>query len=272
MAFVNPDDYKALTVNHTGDKSDGLYRRESDGQLVLIKGSEVVNSGLDPSQTCRVFEDFLGSTTIPASADTAQGPWLCKDTSAAGAPTLAVSADYDAGAFELKVAANDEAEVLTLYWGDQQNIDPAYDPIMTCRVKVVATPAATDTIVFGLAAAQADVLDNVTSNAWFRIEGANLTLLAESDDGTTDTDDTATGVTLMANTWYEFKIDATDHEDVKMYYRATLGCVWTQLAASTTFKIHSTTSLQPFVQVQKTGGATQVDVLIDYIDVQWRRN
>lgn len=271
MAFVNPDDYKALTINHSEDSSDGLYRRESDGQLVLVRGSEVVQ-GLDPALTCRVFEDFIGTTAVPASADTSQSVWLTKDTSAAGAPTLAVSDDYDAGAFELKVAANDEAEVLTLYWGDQQNIDPAYDPIMTCRLKVVATPAATDTIVFGLASAQNDTPDSVASNAWFRIEGANLNPVIEADNGTTDTDDKSTGITLTANTWYEFRVDATNHLAVRYFYRATLGGDWTELTTSDTFKVHATTGLQPFVQVQKSGGVTQVDVLIDYIDVQWRRN
>jgi len=267
MAQVHPDNYRALGMQSEAGSSNGLFVEVATGQVVTMKDSVVVGYA-DPSLHCRVTEDFLGK-----ALNVTDSIWGVKDTSSAGTPTAAILADADCGQFEFKFSSNDEAQVLTLYWNDELNIDPAQGPVMTCRLKTVAQLLSTDTLVLGLASAQNDAADSVASHAWFRIQGANDNLLVESDNGSVDNDDDDTGVDVTADTFAEFKVDASNYLDVKFYYRATLGGEWTDVTpSSATYKLHATTGLQPFVQIQKSGGAGETDFLIDYVDVAWKRN
>lgn len=57
----------------------------------------------------------------------------------------------------------------------------------------------------GLAGADNATLDNIAANCWLRCAGSNAVVL-ETDDGVTDVDDIASGLTL-ADEWRRFAID-----------------------------------------------------------------
>ena len=281
MGTVDQDKYKELGINHDPSSGDGLYLGDPTNGLgdanhaVLVEDGEVVTR-LPGARRCCVFEDFVGPVVIADQGTPGDSPWVTKDTSAAGAPTLAILGDANNGQFKLTMAANDEVENLCLYWNDELNIPYNGNPIFQTRLQLPTALIATDMLAFGLASARNDTLDTVAEAAWFRVEGANLNLLVETDDDTTNDDDNDTTVDLVAATWYEFKIDMSDLTDVKFYYRASTDpsavSTWTELLASTTFNMSALgTNLQPVIQVQKSGGAGTAGFIIDYIEVSWGR-
>jgi hypothetical protein len=224
---------------------------------------------IDRSRRVHVFEDFVGR-----ALNVTDGIFAVKDTSAAGTPTQAIVADAADGQFAMAFSNTNEAQILTLYTNDEQNIPSAKKPVVIFRLKTVAeTGGAIDSatiLAFGLASAQNDTLDSVASHAWFRLSGSQV-LTLESDDGTTDNDDKTTGVTLTDDTFYEFMVDATVRTDVKFYYRASTAEQWTRLGnQGVTFTVDSA-ALQPFVQIQKAADTNTDAVRIDYVSVSWDR-
>ena len=232
-----------------------------------------------------VNEDFVGDFVAPdvGTPDGSQGPWV----STATLQTTAVvqKADHDNGAVELKLDNGNEVGDITLYWGDESNIDSDTEPFCIFRVMIQTAPAAADTLSFGLMGAQNDLIESVANNAYFGVAGADLNLDVASDDASTDVDNTDTGVDVVAGTWYEFLVslnsmhgatrddtDGATATDVHFFYRAALGGDWTQLLTTTTFSIGADVQLQPFVQVEKTSGTTTPDLLVDYIKCYWERS
>ncbi len=274
MAQVSAENFRALAPQAEPNYSNGQFVEQATGNVVTLKDSEVVDWH-DRSLYCRVFEDFLGNVDLPKTGDTVvntSSPLFVYDKSDAGAPTAAASADADSGVYALTIAANDEVEALVLAFGDNRSIDPAQGPVATFRLTPSAITAANDKIVFGLGSDRADDPDSVASNAWFCITGANLNLLVESDDGTTDNDDDDTGVDIVAGTFYEYRVDASNYADVKFYYRTSLGGAWIDVTPSgVTYALHATTGLQPYVHCGKASGAGTPTLLIDYVDVVWKR-
>lgn len=190
--------------------------------------------------------------------------WTIKDTSASGTPTYVNSA---AGAV-LTLAATSEAEIVTLYQNDVLIYDIDQIQSISFDAKVSGIDAAT-TLCFGLASAQNDTADSVTANAWFRMEGSASTsnVVVETDDGTNDNDDKATGTTL-ASTMKRFTIafgesgGAANTKDVRFYIDNQ------RVASTTTFDMSNYTSgLQPFVQLQKASGTGTPAVTIRRVQV-----
>ena len=120
-------------------------------------------------------------------------------------------------------------------------------------------------LAFGLASARNDAIDSIANHASFRLIGSTA-VVVESDDGTTDKDDVATGTTL-GSTYKKFVIDFTGGKsNVKFYINDA------RVAASTTFDMSAaTSSLQPYVQIQKTAATDADAVTIDYVKVVCKR-
>lgn len=138
----------------------------------------------------RKVYDFLGATTPPASAD--GGPWLKADTSSSGAPTMTTATG---GTLDLTLASTSEVENLCLYWGDKLSLD--IDELLRVEIlaSITASVDSSVTATFGVASARADDTDALAAAALFKLAGSN-TVVVETDDGTNDNDDTATGLTL----------------------------------------------------------------------------
>ena len=207
-------------------------------------------------------DDFLGMTvTLPASANIGS-PWLVDDTSAAGTPTFVRSGS----AAVLTLASNVEVENVCLHFGDVLPFDIDDILSMEFRAKVTATLDATTTIVMGLGDTRDDDPDAVIANAFFKLAGSNA-IVVESDDGTTDLDDKATGVSLAA-TYKKFVISfAGGKSDVRFFVDGA------RVAASTTFDMSAySAGLQPIFQIQKTSDANVDALTIDYVRIVSRRS
>ena len=201
----------------------------------------------DLGGTGGLFEDFLGS----AGADL-PSPWAVHDTSAAGSPTTDYVSAGAGGLFRLANDAQSEAQNLALY--------------MEARIRLNTAGAAftaDQRLVVGLAAARNATLDSNASHVWFRIEGANLNILIEGDDGVTDTNDTDTGIDYVDNEFLVLGIDMTTLSAVKFYVDGVEVATTIDVSA-----LLSDDGLQPYIEMQRDAG-TEVETLdIDYVFVR----
>ena len=101
--------------------------------------------------------------------------------------------------------------------------------------------------------------------AWFRVEGANLNILKETDDGTTDTDDTDTTIDIVDNTWTRLRIDMTTLAAVAFSVDGVAAG-----GAAMSIPLASG-NLQPFIEQQKDAGAEVETLDIDYVLISWAR-
>lgn len=206
--------------------------------------------------------DFFGHGSFTATQGD-NGLLRIKDTSSGGTPTYAFVDGSSSGEVKLTFSNDNEIQILTLYQGDilQYDIDKIRE--FEARVKVsTATLDSANSLVIGLAGDQNDTLDSVAQNCWFRLAGSN-TIVVESDDGTNDNDDKATGKTL-STTYVDLKISfALGTSDVRFFIDGQ------PVATTTTFDMSNYTgSLQLYVQLQKTADTNTDSVTIDRISVR----
>jgi hypothetical protein len=212
---------------------------------------------------------------LPKISDTVGfNGYVIKDTSSAGTPTYVGSAD----GLKLTLAATDEAEVVTLYWGNVLGILPAnIERIIFRDVKVSATLV--DEVAIGLGSAQNDTLDSFTTNCWFKLTGSNV-IVCESDDGTNDVDDKATGLSL-STTALTLEIDftteiysaskATSKGQQAAFYVTDGNGVRRRVADQVAFNMANVaTGVQPIIQIQKASGTTTPNVSVREIEVYYR--
>lgn len=197
-------------------------------------------------------DQFRGHRVYSPTAGSNVGHnWIITDTSAAGAPT---HAPVDGGkGLKVDMASTSEAENLCASWGDILGVD--IDDILEVRIRIKqnqATIDAASSLAFGVAGDRNDAIDSVAQHALFRLIGSNA-IVCESDDGTTDVDDVATGKSLT-NAPKDFIISfARSKADVRFFADGQ------PVAEGTTFDMSAYTgALQPFVQLQKTAD-TNVD-------------
>ena len=209
-------------------------------------------------------DDFLGNVVIGTTGD-AGSPWVITDTSAAGTPTYGPVTPSNGGEFAMTLAATAEAENLSLTFNDLLCFDIDKIDQIEFRLKTSATLDSTTDLAFGLCGNRNDSLDTLAQNAHFRLDGSNA-VVVETDDGTTDNNDVATGQTL-GDEHKRFVISfAGGTDDVKFYIDGN------RVAGNTTFDMSSYTgSLQPYVQLQKTSDDNTDSVTIDYVRVVCRR-
>ena len=193
--------------------------------------------------------------------------WTIKDTSSAGTPTYLCITE-DGGAAKLTIAATSEEVIVPRYLNAVLPWDLAQLQYVEYVAKVSGIDSVT-TLVFGVADAQNDTEDTVATNAWFRMQGSASTtaVVCETDDGTTDYDDKATGATL-SSTYKKFTIDFTNGlSDIRFYIDGA------RVSASTTFTLASVTSgqnVQPFVQIHKASGTGTPAITIAQVRAQFK--
>lgn len=224
--------------------------------------------------------DFRGAIAPPVVASR-QGEFCSKITAAAGAPTInAISG----GTLDLAMDATSEVQNLCLYQGD---ILPfTFQDLIRVEIiaKVSASLAAAVSAVFGVASARHDTLDSVAAHAWFRLQGSN-SVLCETDDGTNDKDDIATGMTL-STTLKRFVIDFATGVQTRQLPSASLGGRGNvffsvdngngnlrRVAESTVFDMSNytaTSGLQCIAQIQKTSGTAVGTLSIESFNVEYK--
>lgn len=211
-------------------------------------------------------EDFFAVGTLP-TALTAGMAWKITDTSAAGTPTYAPVSPSATGEVALTLAATSEIENVCLDFGDILPFD--IDNLLSAEFRVKVSGCTSGTIItWGLQSARNDDTNSTTNNVQFKMIGATSTtaVVVETDDNVNDINTIATGQTL-ATVYKRFYIDFSGGKsNVKFYIDGQ------RVAASQVFNmVNATSSLQPFVQIQKAANTNVDSVTIDYIRVEMKR-
>ena len=144
--------------------------------------------------------DFKDALVIPTAAGSCF--WRKTLVKTAGSPTVAPSSN----GVELAIDATSEAQAANLDNGDVLTFD--IDDLIRLEGKVKLANATIDAgvdVVFGFAGAYNANLDTIAQSCWLKCAGSNEIVL-ETDDGTTNNDDKATGLYLK-NEWRKFAID-----------------------------------------------------------------
>jgi hypothetical protein len=223
-------------------------------------------------------DDFFGAAASLSTSGLYGSNWVVADTSSGGTPTYVMGVDggaasQAAGIAKVDLVADNEAEVVILSHGGIEQFDVTDGLIYECRLKMnqAAVGAVTD-FSFGLVAGQNATWDSTTIMAAFRVVGADSTtaVVVETDDGTTDKNDIATGQTLVA-AYKLFKIDMTDLTNVK-FFMTDSNSKLVRVAKTTTFDMSAYTScVQPVFQLQKASGTDTSGFTVDYVRITGRR-
>jgi len=213
-------------------------------------------------------DDFIGDYPAAGTALTACR-WTKVETNGLGV----ISSDQPNGVLKFSFDAVEEAATAALYMVNSP-FDIDQNPIVQFRVAVydIGDDAALD-INFGVANdTHATDADAITESAFFHLDGNDLSLKCECDDGPNETAATDTLVDLVDDTFYDFKIDITDKSDIKFFYRAVGATSWTRLLSGTTFSMAAATgALTPIVHVEKTSNDTTADLRLDRVDFDAER-
>lgn len=205
---------------------------------------------------------FMGPLTLTTTPAGRELGWTKKITETTAQSTFVVTAS----GLVLTLGAANESKVATIYQNDVL-------PFLISKLKRVAFTVnvtgitSVHDLVFGLASAQNDTLDSVATLAWFKLAGTDSTsnIVCETDDGTTDLDDKASGTTLAA-TPKRFEINFTQGlADVRFFIDGQ------PVATSQTFSMaaaSSTQGVQLFVQFNKASGTAAPTVVIRDVEIE----
>lgn len=228
--------------------------------------------------TRKLVYDFRGAQAPPAVASRI-GDWCSLTVQTAGTPLVkAVSG----GSMDLVLDATNEVQSACLYMG---NILP-FDIDDLIRVsfiaKISAALNAAVSAAFGVASAQNATLDTVAEAAWFHVNGSNA-LVVETDDGTTNNDDVATGISLAA-TYRRCVIDFSTGNltrsppsaslggkgDVQFFVSDDMGSL-RRVATGTSFNMSAYAgNLQLIAQLQKSAAAAGATLSILQAEVEYK--
>lgn len=217
---------------------------------------------------------FNGEIVPPDTGSVTAGPWASVTT---GSCTVASAA----GAMVLTLDSTSEVQNACLYQGDVLSYDIDDLESIEFWVKASASLDSSVSVAIGVASARNAAIDSITEAALFRLIGNN-TVVVETDDGTNNNDDVATGDTL-STTWKRCVINFKDStttvvpgpnlgapSNVNFRMENSQGLL-REVATGTRFDMSNYTGgLQPFVQIQKTSGTATGTLSVRRVKVNYR--
>ena len=205
------------------------------------------------------FDDFIGSdVVIPATGSVESGcKWSKKITANA---TVAKTGDSINGLLACSLTSASEAQEGALQMNDELMFSIAQGAIFEARLSLTTLPTLNGVASFGLHGAYAAGGSNF--RVGFEVPAGGL-CACESDDDSTDTS-ASSGETLVAGTYYIFRIDCTTQTNIKFFIDGA------RVAGSTTFSNAASASdskCQPHFGVYKASGAGLGVMSVDYVRV-----
>ena len=225
-------------------------------------------------QTRKICYNFRGADAPPVVASRLGS--LCSKIT--GSCTVK---SVSGGSMDLALDATSEVQSATLYSGDILPFDIEDLIRVSFIAKLTASLPAAVMCSFGVASAFNAALDSVAQHAWFRCDGNSL--VVETDDGTNDNDDKATGFSL-STTYRRCVIDFSTGILTRSPPAASLGGraqtqffvsndtgALQRVAQSTSFDLSNYAgNLQLFAQIQKTTGTAVGTLSILEAEVEYK--
>jgi len=105
--------------------------------------------------------------------------------------------------------------------------------------------------------------DSITEGCFFHLDGTALSILAESDDGTTEVAATDTTVDAVDDTYFDWRMDCRDLEDIKLYINGV------RVLDDSTFKLDAATGpMKLLAHIEKTANDTTADVRVAHMAIR----
>jgi hypothetical protein len=223
---------------------------------------------------------FLGATELVASGSVSPIPW--RKTLVAGG-----TAGNVAGGMQLALTSTSEAQSARLSFADILTYDIDDLESIEFLVKLTSAAFTNTSMIIGVASAGNATINTIAEQASFGINGS-LALFCETDDGTTDNDDEATGITLVSGSWTRLVIDfATGVKTISpgpskggkadvrfsagQYLSTTSNAAMRRVCQNKNFDMSAyAAGLQPYVQLQKASSADVATLLVAEICVKTR--
>lgn len=215
------------------------------------------------------YDDFLGHQLNDyVAADASNAVWLAKDTANA---TEGLLADGINGVLALALTNANEKQEAGVTFGDERPFILSQGPVFETRMALHTLPTGQAEVYFGLCGdyvegpiAEADA--GPAEHIFFCFDGSGACKIF-TDDGTTDNDAVATGVTVIADAYHVFKIDCSTPTDVKFYIDGD------RVASGTTFSVNAVAALklQPYLNIHKETGVGVGEGYFDYVRVWSKR-
>jgi len=166
--------------------------------------------------------------------------------------------------------ATAEAEDVGLYGKDDKSFNLDKGWIFSCRFAMHVTPTVGAEVIMGMIndsygadSMRVSEADEIAIHALFVMDGSNVVVI-HTDDGSTDNNGVATGITLVNDAFHIFTIIADSVTSVKFYIDGV------RVASTTTFNMANGTNVgfQPVIMAVKNGAdAGLCDFYVDSIKV-----
>lgn len=221
------------------------------GQLAFFDGSTYET--VEPLSPAYLYDDFFGTAV---NTDLWTEVELLDATKAIAASVLTYHLHATVEQEDAGIYGNDE-----LAW----SIDKGC--IFEARCDIAVLPTLLAEMHIGLqgeahvADDQVAAADDIDLHAFFVLDGSGAVVIY-TDDGSTDNNAVATGITAVPGTYNIYRIDCTDPSNVLFFIDGV------QVATSTTFDLtNGSMTFQPNIMATKSGGAGLGDINVDYIRV-----
>jgi len=245
-------------------RTECKYNWHGSGRQVFYDG--VTFETLKAMFPVAFYDDFIGADVVfLASGAAAEGCVWTKKIVGAGPPTVAKTADGVNGLVACTLHVTDEKEDAVLHMNDELMFSIAQGAIFEARLALTTLPTLLGVASFGLWGAWKDAGSDY--RVGFEVPAGGI-VTCESDDAITDIPAAST-VTLVAGTYYIFRIDCTDQADIKFFIDGVRVC------ASTTFANAASAAnakCQPHLGLYKASGAGLGVLSLDYVKIWQNRS
>ena len=215
-------------------------------------------------------EDFVGPghTTIPTQGSPAAGyPWVQRVQKTSGSPSVGPAANASGDIIRLALDATSEKQEASLYANDALNWDMTKSAVWEARISNHVLPTGAVEMVFGLQSAWIDNPDNASFYARFQ-QSASGAVSFQTKDGVA-TLSNPSGVTMVADAFHIFRIDATDPANVRFFIDGQEVSQPKQMGFAA---VGNNAILQPYVSVYKGAGTGVGSIDVDMIQLGMNRS
>jgi hypothetical protein len=194
--------------------------------------------------------------------------WYGQTVQTLGNPT-AYETVGDGGRAIITTDAVNEIQQVHVDWRDWCQINPIVGFVGEIAVEfnpAAALPDAATTFAVGFGTDYDPNLAAITHHILVRITGADMSLIVDNDDNTTD-QSVDSGVDAVVGTLYRFRFDLTNIDDVTVYSRTTGATAWTVLRTGIDMGALTAADLmQPILALQKNSIVVE-QMEVDYVKV-----
>lgn len=263
-----------VSGDHAGLKTSGQVTLAKTATVVILKGAPLYwdrsANTVTPLKAVAGADFFVGVAVADATSaattvvvdlnvqpnytiDVLRDPTDTVVVLTAGTPGLTMGAGYGKITFSATAEAQ-KVDIMSIH-----SVPVTVPFIVEGRAAIydIGDNAALDINVGVANGTHATDADAITESLFLHLDGTALSILAESDDGTTEVAATDTTVDAVDDTYFDFAFDCRDLTDIKVYINGV------RVLAATTFKLDAATGpLKLLAHLEKTSDNTTADVRI----------